>query len=307
MDIYKIENHLKNDDNNSFSKKLNELTKDIGFDHWAYGVIQNSSMFNIKPVLLNNYSEEWKNIYSENNYLNIDSIVNNALFSNKHFVWDSYLFKDNKKFWGEAREFNIVRGFSCPVRDAYGYTGLLTLSSSALNINDINNSAESLSLIAKIAHANLANKLIPDVNQKIKLTAKEKYILRLVASGRIISEIATMLGVTDGGINYHLKAIFKKLSVKNSNEALSKAVMFNLLSGIDMEIKLRHVVLGKRICVYADDIYSIFEIDKEKLLEIIDPAEIITRDGIDFISDLTLLDLDLQFKLEGIERVFTFI
>ncbi|VEJ54659.1 helix-turn-helix transcriptional regulator [Pragia fontium] len=307
MDIYKIKSHLKNSDDNFFNK-LKELTNYMGFDHCAYGVIPNNSESNIKPVLLNNYSDEWKSIYSENNYLNIDPIVNNALFSSKFFLWDSYLFKDNKKFWGEAREFNIVRGFSCPVRDPYGNAGLLTLSSGTLEIKDINHVAEELKLIAKLSHENLSNKLIPAGNKKITLSTQEKEILNLSAAGRTSQEIAKTLGISRDGVNYYFKNIFKKLSVNNKAQALSKALLFDLLSStMEMKIKLRHVVYGKRICVYAEDVYSAFEINKEQMLEIIDVTELITHNNIDLISELTLLDLDLEFKQEGIERVFVFV
>jgi len=62
---------------------------------------------------------------------------------------------------------------------------------------------------------------LPDPEQ---LSPKELQVLRLVASGRSNTEIATLLGNSEGVIKNHCSAIFAKMGVRDRTQAVLRAI-----------------------------------------------------------------------------------
>ena len=61
------------------------------------------------------------------------------------------------------------------------------------------------------------------------LTATEKQVLQLLAQGLTYHEMAEKLGKKEGSIKFHSSGIFKKLQVKNRQQAVNRAVEIGLL------------------------------------------------------------------------------
>jgi DNA-binding NarL/FixJ family response regulator len=56
------------------------------------------------------------------------------------------------------------------------------------------------------------------------LSPKELQVLRLVASGRSNTEIAVLLGNSEGVIKNHCSAIFSKMGVRDRTQAVLRAI-----------------------------------------------------------------------------------
>ena len=63
----------------------------------------------------------------------------------------------------------------------------------------------------------------------VELTAGEKNVLELLVKGLSYKMIAADLGVSFPTVNFHLKNIYKKLHVNSATEAISKALLNNLV------------------------------------------------------------------------------
>ena len=61
------------------------------------------------------------------------------------------------------------------------------------------------------------------------ITRREREILRLLAGGMILKEIANHLGVSKSNIEKKIYGLFKKLKVKNQRELISYALRNQLL------------------------------------------------------------------------------
>ena len=75
---------------------------------------------------------------------------------------------------------------------------------------------------------------LPDYMQSPKeiyepLTVTEKQVLQLLAQGLTYHEMAEKLGKKEGSIKFHSSGIFKKLRVKNRQQAVNRAVEIGLL------------------------------------------------------------------------------
>jgi DNA-binding CsgD family transcriptional regulator len=63
----------------------------------------------------------------------------------------------------------------------------------------------------------------------ISLTDREREILRLLATGRLIKEFAAVLSISPHTVNSHLKHLYDKLGVSSRAEAISQAAKLHLL------------------------------------------------------------------------------
>lgn len=61
------------------------------------------------------------------------------------------------------------------------------------------------------------------------LTARERDVLQLVASGLANKQIATRLGISEGTVKTHLKEVFARLEAANRAEAVAKGLQLGLL------------------------------------------------------------------------------
>lgn len=67
------------------------------------------------------------------------------------------------------------------------------------------------------------------VTDFVELTSGEKNVLELLVKGLSYKMIAADLGVSFPTVNFHLKNIYKKLHVNSATEAISKALVNNLV------------------------------------------------------------------------------
>jgi two-component system nitrate/nitrite response regulator NarL len=70
-------------------------------------------------------------------------------------------------------------------------------------------------------------------NNSHQLTAREMDVLQHIAKGRSNKEIARSLGIVDGTVKLHVRAVLKKLGVKSRVQAAIMAVSENLLQDTD--------------------------------------------------------------------------
>ena len=62
-----------------------------------------------------------------------------------------------------------------------------------------------------------------------KLTARQREVLQLLAEGRLMKEVADILGVTPRTVAFHKYAIMEELGVKTTAELVQYAVKHGLV------------------------------------------------------------------------------
>ncbi len=68
----------------------------------------------------------------------------------------------------------------------------------------------------------------------INLTDREKQCLRLAASGMMVKQTANALEIKKVTVNAHLRNARKKLGARNTTQAVSMALILNLLAADHM-------------------------------------------------------------------------
>jgi LuxR family transcriptional regulator, quorum-sensing system regulator SolR len=221
---------------NSAKHLFSEITsnaKAIGFEYCAYGLLSPIPITKQKILMMSNYPESWQNKYRENNYISIDSTVRHGIESPLPLLWTNKLFYATPTFWEEARAHGLNNGWSLSIRSNNGFVGMLTMAreNEPLSEKELSEKSSRLIWLAQTAHVAMAsllsNKLAPELD--VKLTIRELEVLKWSAEGKTSNEIADILCISYGTVNYHVANAINKLQTVNKNAAIVRAAMLGLL------------------------------------------------------------------------------
>lgn len=209
------------------------LSKELGFDHCAYGLRMPLPLTNPKTLTFNNYPTAWQTQYQAKNYLEIDPTVQNAMRSFLPILWTDELFCPARDLWEEARSFGLRYGWAQSIRDFNGTVGMLTLarSNEPITETELNAKRSKITWLTQAAHLGMSRcltpKLIPEVDAK--LSNREIAVLRWTADGKTSSEISCILNIAERTVNFHINNVMAKLNAANKTSAAIKAAMLGLL------------------------------------------------------------------------------
>jgi LuxR family transcriptional regulator len=211
------------------------ISAQLGYDYCAYGMHVPLSIAKPKIILLNNYPEEWQQLYAERRYITTDPTVRHCLSSLKPLIWSSQTAnkQSSRDFWEEAQSHGLSVGWSQSCRDLIGTQGMLTLARSANPISEQEQKSQSIKMfwLAQILHTSIA-KIVNDrecSDLNLNLSKREKEVLRWSAEGKTSSEIALILSISERTVTFHVVNAIQKLNVNNKISAAIRAVMLGLL------------------------------------------------------------------------------
>ncbi|RJF92104.1 autoinducer binding domain-containing protein [Noviherbaspirillum saxi] len=211
-----------------------ELAKTMGFEYCAYGIQTPVPISRPHVAMFNNYSEQWQERYKERGYLLVDPTVQHAFKSTRPLVWTNRLFETAPDLWDEARGHGLKHGWAQATRDMQGTVGLLTLARSAepLSALELAENQAAMSWLTQFVHASMAQKLIPKLvpETQVRLTVRERDVLRWTAEGKTAYEISQILSISERTINFHINNIVTKLGTTNKTQAAVKAAVLGMLA-----------------------------------------------------------------------------
>lgn len=204
--------------------------RELGFDYCAYGMRLPLPLSNPATFMLNNYPEAWQARYAEQGYLTVDPTVRHGAASLQPLVWSEAVFAAARPLWEEARGHGLQVGWAQSSRTTDGCTGLLTLARSheALSDAELRHGEANMSWLAHAAHQGLARLQRPAV-PAAALSAREAEVLRWMADGKTSNEAATILGLSERTVNFHVANALVKLGTANKTAAVVKAALLGLL------------------------------------------------------------------------------
>ena len=215
------------------------ITRQMGFDHFLYGVQVNTSLTRPYQFILSGYPEAWRSRYVEQNYQEIDPTVHHCI-TQKHtipVVWQTQIFKGGKeaKMRGESRDFGLLNGVSFSIHGSHGEAAMLSLATSRESPQakrDIDSAMGKAQLLACYLHEAvqsvvLSKGALPLV--KIGLTDRERECLLWAAEGKTGGEIADILRISERTVIFHLQNAGQKMGTTNRQHAISRAISMRLI------------------------------------------------------------------------------
>ncbi|OJH43414.1 autoinducer binding domain-containing protein [Paracoccus sp. SM22M-07] len=175
--------------------------------------------FGQPDFFLNRYPKEWTDLYEEKNYFFGDPVAAWTIAREGSMRWSDCGFPDIRGVMTEAQKFGLHYGATF-VTVIAGKRSFLSVARYDRELND----DEMTALMEKIrTWASLF------VRAKIALTENELQVLKALHLGLKQSEAATHLGISISGLKARLDGAQKKLGVRNSTSAVSRAVRMNLI------------------------------------------------------------------------------
>jgi LuxR family quorum-sensing system transcriptional regulator SolR len=216
-----------------FQRVLTAAARDLGFEHFSYGMRMPLPLSNPKTIMFNNYPLAWQQRYAEENYLAIDPTVAHGLKSVMPIIWSDAVFHSAPEFWNDARDHGLQVGWAQSSYDAKRVVSMLTLarSSEEISASELHKNSMRMSWLAQTAHEGMARLVVAQspAAAEISLTPREAEILRWTADGKTASEVGDILAISERTVNFHVNNALLKLGAVNKTAGVIKAVLQGLI------------------------------------------------------------------------------
>jgi DNA-binding CsgD family transcriptional regulator len=213
------------------------IAREMGFEHFLYGVQVNTSLTRPYRFILSCYPESWRKHYDEEGYANVDPTVSHCAKTSIPIIWKNEIYKGRKeaRVRSEAKDCGLVSGVSFPVHGSRGEAAMLSLSTSRESreaqedIIAMMGKAQLLSCYLHEAVQRIVLSKGPIPLKKINLTDREKECLLWAAEGKTGWEIANIIRISERTVTFHLQNAVQKLGVVNRQQAISRALSMGLI------------------------------------------------------------------------------
>ena len=210
---------------------LTQLTKELGFDYYAYLNLKASESYAVS-----NYPVEWQDRYLKRGYSAIDPVIWHARRKMRAFVWThdqiNTRSRETKRFISEAMEFKICSGISIPVHGDFGSLAMLTLATGTPGLpteRHIDPILAATSVAQVHACFRRRSNATAIAARSAMLKPKEITCLKWSAEGKTLQDIAVIEGMKYNNVCFHIKEARRKLDTITLQQATARAAKLNLI------------------------------------------------------------------------------
>lgn len=220
-------------------RSLERFSHKMGFDYFRLLIIFPISMNKSHVALFNNCPLSWFQAYCENRYLTQDPVVCLGLRQTLPIFWNSldynqpWLPAGSRDVMNLAEDFGVRNGVSFPLYSPNGERGILSFitkeqSNSELMFENVPTLSFCASYIFNAALELVKRK--PEIARHLTtLSSREKECLFWASEGKTSWEIATILGISERTVNFHLTQVTNKTDSRNRNQAIAKTISSGLI------------------------------------------------------------------------------
>ena len=183
--------------------------------------------------LLNTFPMDWVRRYDEQQYISVDPVVR-ELYVNYHpFLWSEVVARRpmgpvEKQIMAECADTGMRRGFTVPIYQSGGYTGLVSLAGHEPMVNEETRGAITLASI--YLHNKLTTLRRSESQARFDLTDRELECLRWAAVGKTDWETSQILLISAKTVNYHIENAKRKFGVATRVQAIVAAMRIGRLA-----------------------------------------------------------------------------
>jgi len=178
-------------------------------------------------ILLNEWPKGWTEHYTRSNYYADDPVAAWCRRTVNPFEWSQAPFDAARspraaEVMAVAREFGLDQGFLVPIVRSAGFQACVTMAGERPDYDP----RAKLHLVSMYAHARCAALLGYefDGQRRRVLSERARDVLAWAAEGKSSWEIATILGLSERTVNWHVERSKKKLDAVTRTQAVIKAL-----------------------------------------------------------------------------------
>ncbi|MCK1513051.1 LuxR family transcriptional regulator [Bradyrhizobium sp. 190] len=221
------------------SEQFNTALQRLGFDKWAYQLVNPRHDRDRKPVIVSSYPQKWVTHYIEKGYQHVDHVILKGPQQILPFTWSGLckqygMTAQQKQFSNESADNELSDGLGIPVHGANGAYAMVSMAS-RVNGDELqrllNNYQKDIHIIS-LVYNTVARDLLEA--QKFGsvvpvLSHREKECLLWMSRGKTAWDTAQILHVSEAAIKFHLANAPTKLGVTTTREALVFVIMKRLI------------------------------------------------------------------------------
>lgn len=205
----------------------------LGIDMYVFSYVHHQNDISGHGVS-SSYPSDWLDHYISHNYITFDPIYRIGWEKSGVFDWASIskthaLTKDETRLMNEASEAGLKCGAAAAIHLGYGSLigfGFASGSRHAFGRDHLSQ------LYAMAGQFQLVfTSLAPNPERsEVRLSARQKEVLRWIATGRTRVDIADIMGISEDTVDDHLRQVFRKLKCNDKVVAVLKAVQIGAIS-----------------------------------------------------------------------------
>jgi LuxR family transcriptional regulator, quorum-sensing system regulator BjaR1 len=210
---------------------------EIGAEHVIAGTIPGAGprRQQLSQALFGNWPVEWLNRYVSRGYVLKDSIILHAKSNAAPFFWDELdpiveADPQARLIMGEAREFNLVGGFSAAIPTLDGQTIGFSIGGRHFEIDPEKRGVLTLIACCAVGRAIALQQESSTKSKNVTLSPREREALQWAAEGKGDWEIGEVMNISEHGADKHLRSIRTKLGAINRTQAVAEAIRRGLIA-----------------------------------------------------------------------------
>jgi DNA-binding CsgD family transcriptional regulator len=221
-----------------FKAILVDMRKQLGFEHFLYGVRLPNAFTSIDHFVVSDYPEVWLHEYMSNNYAEFDPVVLHCTSHHEPYCWDRMYESTDPKviaFADACASHGLVGGVCIGIHGYSGENGIFCVGGPkplATGSDEAFAAIVPLNTLLPFIHAALTRltSFKEAEDSKPRLSEREQECLLWSAEGKTAEETALILGISTPTAAFHLKNAIQKLNVSNRNQAIAKAALLGIIT-----------------------------------------------------------------------------
>jgi len=218
------------------SRQLVQATRRFGAEYLLAGTLPvpgASRRQQLSHVLLDQWPPEWSQRYFARGYIFQDPAIQVVASSTLPFLWAELgpACRDSpaaRRIMEEAGEFRLKNGFTVPLITLEGEVAGFSLAGERLELSP--NERGMLTLLATYALGRVILLREAAPRSQVSLSPREREALQWAAEGKSEWEIGEHMGISEHGVDKHMRSARSKLGTTSRTHAVAEAIRQGLIS-----------------------------------------------------------------------------
>lgn len=216
--------------------RLLATLKRFGAEHVLAGTIPppgSSPRQQLSSIVLDYWPAEWTQRYFSYGYLYRDPAIHGVTTGAGPFLWRELepIYRDSpdaRRVMEEAGDFRLKSGFTIPLATLEGDVAGLSVAGEHLEIAPAERGM--LTLLATYALGRSFALRSAQCAQSPSLTPREREALQWAAEGKSEWEIGEIMGISEHGVDKHMRTARQKLGTTSRTQAVAEAIRQGLIN-----------------------------------------------------------------------------
>lgn len=184
-------------------------------------------------VVAAGFTEKWMDLYHGRDFRARDPIPDRTMRHGQRISWqEAIALEENtpeqEEYFAAMREHGLVHGFGMPLFGLGGREAYASFDFDRPMEEGDTDALAMLGVVGQAAHSRVS-RLLTEARDSPVLSERETEVLRWLARGKSVTEIATILELSPETVRTYSKRLHEKLGAHNRVGAIIRALKLNLL------------------------------------------------------------------------------